>query len=436
MKTRFYPSIFQNLLKVKNPFLRITCLLVILSFILDVYYYFYITEAFSHLGFVWKTNAFKFLLSKMGLCLLLFISYFIYEKSPFLYSAFLIFTFLLYLPNATLFALSDSSYKPFVSILFFLATFYLSTFVKFNVPKFRIEQRKADIILISISLLCLLVFIFAFRDNIYWNTLFLKDIYSTREIFSEKMSGGLSYLYHLAVKTILPVTLIHFMIRKKTTYIYAVLLILVYLYLVSGNKIVYFSIFIYVFFYYCHGNFVKKIMLYFQLAMVALLLIPLVDFFIFYPSNILLGTFVNRFLFIPALLTQWYFDYFDGRPFFFAESHFFKLFFQSPYDLPVGFQISKVYLNTTDAYANNGVVSDGFMNLGYIGVVLYSLTVALLFGIIQSFKLNSGYFGLYFMYIYMLLSAPLFSCFITGGILFFLIMAVYIIRNDVEELGL
>ncbi|MBK7964322.1 MAG: hypothetical protein IPK10_02705 [Bacteroidetes bacterium] len=196
----------------------------------------------------------------------------------------------------------------------------------------------------------------------------------------------------------------------------------------------YFSIFIYLFFYFSHHDFVQKIIFYFQLVVAALFLFPLVDYLVFNPSPVLVGTFVNRFLFIPALLTQWYFEYFDGRPFFFAESHFFRLYFQSPFDLPVGFQISKVYLHTTDTYANNGVVSDGFMNLGIIGVILYSLIVALFFGIINSLKLNAGYFGLYFMYIYMLLSAPLLSCFITGGILVFFIMAIFINNKNERDL--
>ncbi len=436
MNIRFYRSSFLDFWKVKNQFLRATCLLIILSFIIDLYYRFFIVDSFSHLGFVWKMIYFKYLLSKLGLCILLYISYFILDKSALLYAIYLVLTFLFYLPIATLFALSDSSYKPFACTLFFIATFYLSTFVKIKIPQIEVKQKMADIFLITISILILLVFVILFRDNVYWNSLLLKDIYSIREIFSDKISGATNYLYHMSVKTILPVALIHFMIRKKVFYTFIILFAFLYLYLISGNKIVYFSIFIYIFFNFSHRDFVQKTILYFQLVIVALFLFPLVDSLVLSPNPVLVGTFANRFLFIPALLTQWHFEYFDGRPFFFAESHFFRLYFQSPYDLPVGYQISQVYLHTTDAYANNGVVSDGFMNLGYIGVVLYSLIVAFLFGVIASFKLNAGYFGLYFMYIYMLLSAPLLSCFITGGILIFFIMAVFINNKNVKEVGL
>ena len=145
---------------------------------------------------------------------------------------------------------------------------------------------------------------------------------------------------------------------------------------------------------------------------------------------ILSGTFVNRFLFIPALLTQWYFDFFEGKPFYFAESHLFNQVVNSPYYIPVGFLISKVYLHTTDAYANNGIVSDGFMNLGYIGVLLFSLIFSVVFGIFNSLNLNKGYFGLFFSIIYMILSVQFLSCFITGGILIFFILAVFLLRDN------
>ena len=75
------------------------------------------------------------------------------------------------------------------------------------------------------------------------------------------------------------------------------------------------------------------------------------------------------------------------------------------------------------------------MNLGNLGVILFSIIVAGLFGIINSLKMNPGYYGLYFGYIYMLLSAPLLSCFITGGILLFLLMAIFVLNNTKSELS-
>lgn len=422
---------FRDSLNNENHFFRLSYLIVLISVILDIYYRFFVVNAYEHMGFALEIHPIKFLVAKTGLLFLLLISYLMFERSLMLYTIFLLLTFFFYLPNATLFSLSNASWKPFLSNLFFVSAFYTSVFVKIKTPQIRISARVADLILIALTLICIIPIVYSYRDRIVLSTLLLKDIYSTREVFSAKMSGGLNYLYHLSVKTILPVSLIHFLIRRKPYHVIGIFLILLYLYMISGNKIVYFNSFILILFYFFHYDYVRKLKLYFQFTIVALLIFPLFDF-IFLENPILSGTFVNRFLFIPALLTQWYFDFFNGHPFYFAESHFFNHFFHSPYDMPVGYLISNTYLHTTDTYANNGVVSDGFMNLGLIGVVLFSFIVSGLFGVFHSLKLNSGYYGLYFSYIYMLLSAPLLSCFTTGGIFVFLLMAIFLLKNKQE----
>ena len=275
---------------------------------------------------------------------------------------------------------------------------------------------------------------YIFKSNFNLNTLLLKDIYETRDIFSEKLAGGYGYLYHLAVKTILPIGLIFFMIKKKPVFITLYFLILLYLFVISGNKFVYFTSLILVYFYYVGKDYISKITFFFSIALVLFLIFPFVDYYLIKaPKPILIGTFVNRFLFTPSILTQWYFEFFDGKPFHFAESHFINKFVHSPYDMPVGFLISKVYLNEPTVYANNGIVSDGFMNLGYLGVGLFSVVFSALFGLFNSFKLHVGYYGLFFCYIYMFLSAPFLSCFITGGIVLFIFLAFFILRDKHKD---
>ena len=141
MNIRFYRSSFLDFWKVKNQFLRATCLLIILSFIIDLYYRFFIVDSFSHLGFVWKMIYFKYLLSKLGLCILLYISYFILDKSALLYAIYLVLTFLFYLPIATLFALSDSSYKPFACTLFLSLLFISPHSLKLKSLKLKSNKR-------------------------------------------------------------------------------------------------------------------------------------------------------------------------------------------------------------------------------------------------------------------------------------------------------
>ncbi|HET7819665.1 MAG TPA: hypothetical protein VFL70_10195 [Bacteroidia bacterium] len=156
---------------------------------------------------------------------------------------------------------------------------------------------------------------------------------------------------------------------------------------------------------------------------------PIIEGFAF-SEPLLSGIFVNRFLFIPALLTNFYFDYFKDNPFFFAESHFFNLFVKNPYNMPVGFLITKEYWGEPTAYANNGIISDGFMNLGYLGVFLFSIIFMIIFAFFNSTKINKVYFGIFFYYLFLILSTPFLSAFITGGMGIFIIFTVILLRDS------
>jgi hypothetical protein len=413
-----------------KQFIRLKVLIIIISIFLEIYYRYLIVPEYNHLGFKLDFNILKYSISKIGFIFLLYLSFIMYNKNKFLYSIYLLLLFFFYIPNAILFSYANGNFGPFLANLFFVATFVLSAFVCIKLPSFVVPEKYSNILLLLASLFFIIPIILTFKTDIYLKTLLLKNIYETRELFSLKATGTLNYFYHFAVKTILPVGLIFFMIRKKPLFILLYFTILIYLFVISGNKFVYFTAIILLYFYYVGKDYVSKISYFFLFTILLFLLFPVIDYGIIRSGKLVFsGTFVNRFLFIPALLTQWYFDFFDGKPFFFAESHFFNRFFSSPYDMPVGFLISKVYLNTTDAYANNGIVSDGFMNLGYFGVGLFSIVFALLFSLFNSMKLHVGYYGLFFSYIYMILSAPLFGCFITGGIVVFIFLGIFVLRE-------
>jgi hypothetical protein len=415
---------------ITKDFLRLSIFLVLISLILEVYYKLLIVPEYSHLGFGLDFKGIKYFISKLGLLILLALSLFIYNRSKFLYSIFLLLLFFFFIPNSILFSFGNGAFGPFLSNCFFVSIFSISVFVNVKLPEWTVPEKYTSWMLTGASLLLVVPIIITFRSNINLKTLLLKDIYETRAVFSAKLNGVINYLYHISVKTILPITLVFFMIRKKPIFIGLCIAVLLYLFVISGNKFVYFTSILLVYFYYVGKNYISKINYFFVFTIILFIVFPILDYTILKAEKpVLSGTFVNRFLFIPALLTQWYFDFFDGKPFYFAESHFFNRFFHSPYEMPVGFLISKTYLNTTDTYANNGIVSDGFMNLGYWGVAIFSFVFAALFGLFNSIKLHIGYYGLFFSYIYMILSAPLLSCFITGGILLFIFIGVFTLRE-------
>ncbi len=415
---------------IAKDFLRLTAFLALIYIVLELYYHFFISDNFGYMGFTQDLNLLKYFVTKMIFLGFIVFSYSLFRNSKFLYVTFLLLLFFFYIPNAIFFSFSNGNIAPYISNVIFISVFFITPYLNFYFPSIKLIKNKYKS---SIMVLAVFVFIvpiiIVYKLEYNLNTLLLKDIYETREVFSEKMGGYLSYLYHILVKTIIPVALVFFMIKNKKWMVFFLVIALLYLFIISGNKIVYFNTFLLLFFYYFGSSYIAKISNFFMSMLLLLILIPVIDTFIF-KSPLLGGTFVNRFLFIPALLTQWYFEFFDGNPYYFAESSFFNLFVESPYDMPVGFLITKVYWNEPTVYANNGIVSDGFMNLGYFGVILFSIIFACLFGAINSFKLNKGYFGVIFSFIFIFLSMPFLSSFITGGVIVFFLLGFFLLREE------
>ncbi len=422
---------------VSKEFLRLSILLTIIYIVLEIYYNYYVSVDYEAMGFVLDLNLFKYAITKLIYIGLLILSYNLYLRSKFLYAIYLLLMFFFFIPNAILFALGNTFYGAFLSNVFFVCVFSLTPYLKFSFPTVSFSQKKKSLIIFLIAFLLLLPVIVVFKFDLNLKTLLLQDIGETRALFSEKMSGYLAYIYNIEVKTIIPIALIFFMVRKKWILVGLLLLALIYLYMISGNRIVYFTTFILVFFYYLGSNYLSKISNFFIITLALLFTAQFMTQYVFHApllGAIVGGTFINRLLFIPALLTQWYFEFFDGNPFYFAESHVFNQFVESPYDMPVGFLLTKIYWNEPTVFANNGLVSDGFMNLGYLGVFLFSIVFAILFSLFNSFNLNKGYFGVFFAYVYMMLSVPFLSSFITGGILIFILLCFLILRNKTSDI--
>jgi hypothetical protein len=418
----------------KKDYLILKALLAVIYVALEIYYRELISVIYSYMCFEHHFSLNKYILTKCVFFLLLGASYIIYSRNKFLYAIYLLLIFFFYIPNAIFFSFSDGAYGPFLSNTFFVSTFLITPIIKFKIPTVSIPSKYKSTILISIAILLLLPIIYRFRFHIHLKTLMLSDIYTTREIFSQHLNGYLAYFYNFEAKTIIPIALVFFMIKKKPFLIGLFIFILLYLFVISGNKLVYFTPMIVVFFYYVGKDYTSKLTYFFMVMLILFALFPIIDGFIGGEKPVMSGTFINRFFFIPALLTNFYFDFFNGHPFYFAESHIFNQLVHSPYDRPIGFLITKVYWGASDAYANNGIVSDGYMNLGYYGVVLFSVLFALLFSLFSSFNLNKGYFGIFFSYIYIILSAPFLTCLITGGIALFVILALTILRKEESHL--
>ena len=128
------------------------------------------------------------------------------------------------------------------------------------------------------------------------------------------------------------------------------------------------------------------------------------------------------------LLDISYLDFFEGKPLYWSESVL-KQFFEYPYDIRHEYLIGELYFNNDAMAANNGLISDGFMNLGSWGVAINVFIVAGYFMILNSLKIPPKYFGLYFLVIFSFLSSSLSIVLMTHGALVLLLISIFLLNQ-------
>ena len=418
-----------SLYLIDRNFLKIQLLLLFVFIVLEFYYKFFISVQFDYLGFNYDFSIVKFFEAKVLYFILIFGSYFMYTRSMFIFSIFILLALFFFIPNAVMFLFGNGFRGPIYSNFLFILIFILISSYKIKLTVFNIPNKYILISFIGLALVVFTPIFLVYGFNIHVNTLLLKDIYLTRDAFSAKETSMIKYFYNWEVKTIIPLLLVYLLINKRQIQAFFVFAMLIYLFLISGNKIVYMTSIITLFFYFIGKDYSSKILFFLYGLLLLLFILPIVDFFIL--NNYLLrGTIVMRTFFFPALLNHCYFDYFQNFSMYFSENSPFNLFLSSPLDMKSARIISSVYFQNSDMYANNGIVSDGFMNLGYLGVLLLSILFGVIFLFFNSLNLSSKYFGVFLAFVFLFLSLPTFTVIMTGGLWIFALIAFFGLRNN------
>ena len=83
--------------------------------------------------------------------------------------------------------------------------------------------------------------------------------------------------------------------------------------------------------------------------------------------------------------------------------------------------------------ANNGLISDGYMNFGTLGVIFNILLIAFYFMVLNSLKIPARYFGLFVLTIFSFISSSLSTVLLTHGGLALLMVSIFILNNKRNE---
>ena len=352
----------------------------------------------------------------------------ILKKTKFVFIALSIFFVLLTIPS--LIAFTSGEMYPVQLLVYhqlFFFTFFLFSYIKIDFSRIPVLNKKQALyLLLIITTLGVIPYLLIYGPHINLKNLLFLDVYQTRSTMSSLSNPYFGYTYSLFTKIIIPLIIVFSLeLKNKVLALFGVLYLILF-YLFGAHKTVYVGlILVLVFYRWSYSQTVRKILKYSSLLIVLCVLLAMVKYDYLWILSF------RRVHFLPTLLDISYYDFFDGKPLLWSESVF-KQFFEYPYAIRHENLIGEVYFNRPDMAANNGLISDGFMNFGSWGVALNVFIVSSYFMILNSLKIPAKYFGLFFLLIFSFISSSLSIVLITHGALALLLISIFILNHKRE----
>ncbi|CDC06857.1 membrane protein putative [Clostridium sp. CAG:343] len=417
-----------------------------ITYIYMLFYCFdkYLTDVYGYYGF---ENKMTIMSCVIGITLLTVAFIFVVKQTTDNYSKLVVYVLVLvnFIPSIITYIFMPISEKYLLlQVLYWIIMIlFINYFNKFH---FKANKAKTKNSLISMYVLILIEFIIVGIILFKYTGINLKfdNVYDLRNnYFNARVPLVLAYLF-AAFKVINPLLFIYLFNNKKRVAYMLSAMIQLMAFCADGSKSTLFSIIIAYgivkFLYnkkdvdlFKSGN----IKYYILSGLVAINFLGFIEFNFLKSANIY-NYFVRRLFFVPALLNQYYFDFFSNHEIdLFRQSFMGKLGFESPYTDQIQKIISSVYFNTPEMLANNGLFSDAFMNLGSMGMFIMPMLICVLLRFLDYCAEGINPFYLLTIMVnvsYIFMSSSFFTVLLTHGfILLCLIMKFVIPRNEKER---
>ena len=351
------------------------------------------------------------------------------KLKDFIYSILSLVLVVFLMPSAIIFSVEypiDWRIFVFHNILFY--SILLISRIKIDLKLIELSSKRSFLLLTFLIVIGIAPFL---RYLLYVNieNLWLENVYETRLIFGKIGDKYYGYTYGWFSRFLIPAMLVFAIYFKNRKIVILSLILLIYLYLLGAHKsVIYGSLFVVILYRFSYLITIKFILK----SLIGLSVLCFILSY-FYSNNYLTIFTIRRALFLPGLLDVAYFDFFDQNHLYWSES-FMKSFIEYPYDKSHAFMIADTYFLKPDMGSNNGIISDGFMNAGALGVLINVLVISLFFSIINQLNISSKFFGLFIFLFVSLISSSLTTTLLTHGglILFFVVM--FFLKNTENSL--
>jgi hypothetical protein len=271
----------------------------------------------------------------------------------------------------------------------------------------------------------LIPYIIIYGPSINLKNLLLIDVYESRTIQTEFGNLYTSYSYSFLTKFLLPTLLVIFIIKGKLLQVFFLALAFIFLFLCGAHKAVLFSLFLLFIFYFFKYEIKIR---YFLLSIIVILLLSQISYLLF--DNVYVeGLIIQRTFFLNSLLDIYYFQEFLDKPIYWSDS-FLKSFIDYPHSVEPAYLIGAKYFDSPEMQANNGIISDGFMNFGFMGIMINSFLFCILLVLVKSMKISHHFFGVFVILLIAFRNSALSTSLLTHGIVLFIFYCQFSLRGS------
>ncbi len=260
-------------------------------------------------------------------------------------------------------------------------------------------------------------------------------VYETRSVYKATTIPLSGYLYPWAGNAVFPAAMAYYLHRKRYGFVVAAAFASLMIYTVTGQKSTLFAIALTIGVYIAL-RFKSKLM-WIALAVLGLTLVCTVVYYAL-DSIMPYSMFVRRLLILPAKITDEYHAVFSEFPKLRLSHSILSGVFPYPFATDPAELIGGLFYNEGETHANTGILGDGFMNFGYVGMLVWSVLFAFLLKVADclSCKKNLAVCGACVAPFMILLSnCALFTVFSTHGLMItFLLILLFPKEPDSAEL--
>lgn len=338
-------------------------------------------------------------------------------------------TFLLLVPSLVM-AIDVNPNVWIIPSILILYVVYISFSIFFNF-KTSFTYLEISPMVIFFSILVMLVpFIMAFGVKFDPSIFLLDNVYEIRLDARTKENYFTGRFYGILTNVFIPFLFVRSLERKRWLGILFAVIVTLYLFTTAAQKLTLFSLILILF---CWNVKSLKRFIYGTLIITTLACIFTCWLYLIKGdllSSIAVGNTIDRVLIAPSWLHVLYFDFFskNGYAYFSVGPLSFLLgdlypFFTFPAEI-----IGQLYYGSLDMHANTGFPSDGFLQLGIIGVAIYAVIESFIFlAFAKILKNNYAYIPILIINLFNVLSTDVFTALFTHGVVVFLLF-VYLVK--------